>query len=116
MKLYRNNVGAFYHITRRVKVVDSLFADNRFSLDIDRADAVTIQDSHFVGQSVSYSSLETLTRIANLCRRPSVGIELHTWKNDPDEDGVTLENVNFTGFSNNPCLNSVPISIDPTAS
>lgn len=114
MKLYRNNVGAFYHITRRVKVVDSLFSDNRFSVDIDRADAVNIQDSHFVGLSESYNNLKSSLRVTNACRRPFVGIELHTWKNDPDEDGVTMENVSFTGFGDSPCLTSVPILIDQT--
>jgi hypothetical protein len=98
-------------------VIDGLFADNRLSLDIDRADVIKVQNTQFIGKSESFGNWQRAMRIPNACGRDNgavVGVELHTWKNDPADDGVVFDNVTFTGFSNNPCLTTVPISIDDT--
>ena len=46
-----------------------------------------------------------------------IGIELHTWKDDPYAKGITIEDVVFSGFfTAQQCKYSFPIAIDETVS
>jgi len=118
LKAYRNGgAGVFLHITRNVKIDGLLAADNKHvGVDIDRADAITISDSTIIGASDSYVELMNTQGVGGVCHQDRLhGIELHTWKHDPDERGATIiENVTFQGFDNNMvCPNgSIPLHLD----
>jgi hypothetical protein len=119
LKSYRNDeAGVFFHITRNIKVVGALVADNKnIGIDIDRADAITVCDSVVVGESASYSDLIDHQGAGLLCAFDTIyGIELHAWKYDHSDDGVTIKNVDFTGFIDNHCLDSLPFHIDNNVS
>ena len=118
LKSYRNDVaGVFLHITHNVKFVGLWTADNKnVGVDIDRSDAIIISNSTIIGASDGYVELMNAQKFDGACRLEGLrGIELHTWKNDPDETSPTIiENVVFQGFNHSTaCPNaSVPLHFD----
>ena len=118
LKAYRNDgAGVFLHITRNVNIVGLFAADNKhIGVDIDRADAIIVSNSTIIGASDNYVSLMDTQEVGKVCRDESLyGIELHTWKHNPDETEATIiENVVFEGFEHSPvCPNaSFPFHLD----
>jgi hypothetical protein len=124
LKVYRNaDTGVFFHITRNVLVKGGLLADNRVGIDVDRADDIRIRNTEIIGRSNVYEKLATDTgsgiSVPRFCTLESkaIGLQLHTWKDNPEEDGVTVMNVGFSGFANSICPeDTVPVSMDDTVS
>jgi hypothetical protein len=119
IKSYRNNgPGIFFHITRNIIVQNSLIADNKeIGIDIDRADAIKIINTEIVGQSNSYGAIVKTQDAKEVCNFGSVfGIDLHTWKNNADETGITVQNVRFSGFESNLCPRTLPFRFDDVVS
>jgi hypothetical protein len=115
IKSYRNaGAGLFFHISRNIIVRDAIIADNKeIGIDIDRADAIQIIDTLIVGESISYGYSVDNQDSGSVCHFDGVyGIDLHTWKNNPDEEGITLQRVRFRGYSDDICPNAVPFRFD----
>lgn len=120
LKVYRNaDTGLFLHITHNIDILDSFFFNNQIGIDIDRANNIRISSSRISAideyLNISMTEDEILKKKQRACKNQVVGIELHSWKDDTNNVGVTVENVAFSGFDHN-CGNSVPISIDETVS
>jgi hypothetical protein len=119
IKSYRNNgPGIFFHITRNIIVQNSLIADNKeIGIDIDRADAIKIVNTEIIGQSSSYTSIIKSQGAKPVCSFGSLfGIDLHTWKNNANDPGITIENVRFSGFENDLCQRTMPFRFDNVVS
>jgi len=119
IKSYRNDGAAvFLHRTRNVRLDRVLVADNKhIGIDIDRADAIIVSDTEIIGESEPYRDLFNHQDAKSLCLGENlVGIDLHTWKNDPDDKGISIENVNFHGYALPTCHRSVPIHLDNNVS
>ena len=113
-KAYRNTRGVFLHLSKNIRFVRGLFADNGSGLEIDRADNIDILHSKFVGVSQSFKDLMKRQQgVRNVCRQGHViGLEHHTWKNDPSIDGSFMINLRFTGFTDTGCNNAYAIHVD----
>lgn len=112
-KCYRNIYGMFIHVSRNIVVKGGLFADNMLGVDIDRDDAIRIEDTKVIGESDSYRSLMAAKRLdTKVCNNPHIGIELHTQLRAPRAMGIVIKNVEFTGFSHIPCSDAVPFLLD----
>lgn len=119
LKSYRNDgSGVFLHITRNVNIDKALVADNRnIGIDIDRSDSITLTDSEIDGETESFSNLIATQNVRPSCLVDSIyGIELHTWKNDPSDAGVTIKDILFYGFNDSHCPNSIPFHYDNNVS
>jgi hypothetical protein len=117
LKSYRNQKGLFIHFSKNIKVVGGIFADNREGLEIDRADNIDVQDATFIGVSQSYRDLMESQGVKNACRQGRVvGLEHHTWKNDPELDGSSVKNLTFTGFTETGCPVAQAIHVDDRVS
>ena len=115
LKAYRNSKDIFFHRTSNVTVVGGIFADSKVAIDIDRAEEVRVDGALIIGESESYRKLMESKRLDKfVCFSPHIGIELHTWKNDKNNENVVIENVRFTGFSHLPCNDSLPFQMDDT--
>lgn len=116
VKAYLNkNTGVFFHNSNNLKVTNSLFADNRISMDVDRADSVTIRRSTFIGQSDSFLKLLGERNIPNSCHRnngKTIGLQLHTARNDHGNNGATIKGVSFSKYDRHPCEESVAVHVD----
>ena len=109
LRVYLNaGTGLFLHRTKRINISQSIFADNDGpSIDIDRADAIRISNTSIIGVTGSSPCDADIDLV--------IGVELHTWKDDPYESGVTIEDVSFSGFvAAQHCKYSFPLSIDET--
>jgi hypothetical protein len=114
-RFYRNkNDGLFFHNSRNLAVEGGIFADHRESLDIDRAENITIRDLRIIGISDDYRVLMREQDADDICRTDSwmSGIELHSFTRDMDFDGATIENVTFSGFDGTRCLSSSAFEVD----
>ena len=100
-----------------VVVQGGIYADNKFGIDIDRAENIKVDGARVIGESESYRALIERARLSKfVCNAPHRGIELHTRKQDPENEGVLIENVDFSGFDHLPCADAVPFSMDDTVS
>lgn len=119
LKSYRNDgLGVFFHITRNIKVEGALVADNNnIGIAVNRADAITIRDSVIISESTLFGKLIENNYVSPICiSGRSQGIDLFTWKNDPSDAGVAIENVKFTGFVNSHCPDSLPFHMNNNVS
>lgn len=58
LKVYRNNAyGIFIHRCHNLRVDQSLFADNNFGIDLDRAEGIEVTNTRIIGMSPSYKAL-----------------------------------------------------------
>lgn len=113
LKSYLNSgSGLFLHRTKNIKITKGIFANNDgIAVDIDRADGITIENTSIIG--VGTDDLDPCSKKATSV----IGVELHSWKDDPFEDGIVFDYVSFSGFSNvQQCKYAYPISIDDTVS
>ena len=107
----------FFHRSSNIAVIGGIFADSKVAIDIDRAEDIRVVGALIIGESESYRKLMEFKRLDKLvCNSQHVGIELHTWKNDYDNENVVIENVRFSGFSHLPCNDSLPFLMDDTVS
>lgn len=94
-------------------VRDSLFADNNVGIDISRSQGITIIDTTFIGESASYLELAGRQNVQPVCRSNRlIGLDLHTWMNNIDLGGVTVENAVFSGFTDTQCAGPSSIWMD----
>ena len=115
LKVYRNTAtGLFLHLTHNIDVENSTFFGNQVGIDIDRADSIKIENTQIIG--LDEFSNQSSSFIQNLCRNQLIGVELHSWKDNENNLGVTLDSLNFSGFTDGSCLGSIPISVDSTVS
>ena len=105
LKAYRNDAsGIFIHRCHNIVLSDSLFADNNIGVDIDRAEGIEVHDTVIIGESESYLQLMARQAVGEVCRQRRLkGLDLHTWKLHKDEGGVSITNVDFSGFSDTAC-------------
>ena len=117
LKSYRNDgQGIFVHLSKNIKFDNVHVADNGFiGIDIDRADGITVMNSEIIGQSRSYTDFMDTQDAPDTCSKDrSYGIDLHSWKNFPDGERVTIEDVTFFGFNN--CPKAYPFHMDDDVS
>lgn len=114
MKAFRNNnVGLNLYKAQNLLIRDSLFADNNNGIAIARSEKITILDTTFIGESTSYLELAGRQNVQAVCRSNRVvGLNLQTWKNQINLDGVSIENAVFSGFSNTQCNGPSAIWMD----
>ena len=113
LKSYRNGgQGIFVHLSKNIKFNNVLVADNRYiGIDIDRAEGITVKNSRIIGLSRSYTDFMNTQDAGDSCGNDrSYGIDLHSWKNNPDYDKVTIEDVTFIGYKN--CPKAYPLHVD----
>ena len=105
LKAYRNDAsGIFVHKNYNIVIVNGLFADNNIGVDIDRAQGIAVSDTVIIGESASYRQLMARQPVGTVCSRGELkGLDLHTWKLDKEHGGVTITNVDFSGFSKAAC-------------
>jgi hypothetical protein len=109
LKSYRNKgQGVFFHLSRNIKFVQGLVADNAIGIDIDRAEGITVSKTQVIGQSQSFANLVATQDVSGSCE--SRGIDLHTWKHNSSNANVAIEDVTLFGFQN--CPKSYPFHID----
>jgi len=122
---YRNyQSGMFIHNSREIAVLGGVFADNRESLDIDRAEKTHVKDVKIVGYSPEYRKIVEAEQFGDVNgkRCPPhvklVGIDMHTYlRTDytaPYKDyGAQISNVDLSGFVNTGCgRGSYPLNFD----
>jgi hypothetical protein len=117
LKSYRNKgQGIFVHLSRNIKIERALVADNSvIGIDIDRAEGITVINSKVVIQSQSYTDLVVTQKAQTSCDRDRTrGIDLHTWKHNPFNSKVTIQDVTIFGFQN--CPNSFAFNLDSDVS
>ncbi len=96
-----------------VIVSNSIFADNDNSIDIDRADEITVENTVIIGESDSFKDLQARQNTESVCRQNRVmGIDLHTWKMFKEYGGATIRNVTLSGFTDTVCPNPSAIWFD----
>ena len=118
LKAYRNDAsGIFIHRCHNIVLSDSLFADNNIGVDIDRAEGIEVHDTVIIGESESYLQLMARQTVGKVCRQRKLkGLDLHTWKLHKEEGGVSITNVDFSGFSNTACDFPSAIHMDDNVS
>ena len=117
LKSYRNDgQGIFVHLSKNIKFDNVHVADNGFiGIDIDRADGITVMNSKVIGLSRSYTDFMDTQDAPDTCSMDrSYGIDLHSWKNFPNSDKVTIEDVAFFGY--NHCPKAYPFHVDDDVS
>jgi hypothetical protein len=115
LKAYRNINGVFFHLSQSLLLEGGLFADNQIGIVIDRSDDIRIDGASVTGESDSYHALMVAKRLDKfICNAPHIGMQLHTFLNNPDEKGEVIVNIVFSGFSHIPCSDAVPFTLDNT--
>jgi hypothetical protein len=118
VKAYLNrNTGMFLHNSYNIRVTDSLFADNLISMDIDQADSIKVHRTKFIGQSDSYRKVLMSRGLPNGCNDKnarSIGLQLHTSRDDREKEGSEFRALSFAEYSANSCEHSVPVHVDDT--
>lgn len=118
LKAYRNQgSGMFVHKVHNFQINGALVSDNAaIGIDVDRAEAIDIQDSVIIGKSNEYSNLMSRdSSIGEICNRNRViGIDMHTWRLRNEESGaIQVKNVEITNFSDIQCRDRWAVSMDP---
>lgn len=118
LKAYRNDAsGIFVHKVYNLLIVNGRFADNNIGVDLDRTEGVVIRDTVVVGESASYRTLMARQTVGPICRkRKLVGVDLHTWHLFMNHGGITIQNVNLSGFHNVTCKHPSTIHMDDMVS
>jgi hypothetical protein len=117
IKAYRNyHIGMYIHLVHNFELRGSLFADNTLAVDIDRAEAITVANTTIIGKSRSYRSLmnrdSNIREVCNTATDQIIGLDLHTWKMRKEAAGVTIKQVNMTGFGGIDCQGIAAIHMD----
>lgn len=118
LKAYRNQgSGMFVHKVHNFQINGALVADNAaIGIDVDRAEAIDIQDSEIIGKSNEYMDLMARdATVGEICSRNRViGIDMHTWRLRNEESGaIQVRNVDINGYSDIECRDRWAISMDP---
>jgi len=114
---YRNaGTGIFIHKVHKFELTGAVFADNDFSVDLDRAEAILVANTTIIGMSESYRALmgreENAEKICNSVRNKVIGIDLHSWRLRNVEGGFDILDVDINGFDGLDCGMAAPIHMD----
>jgi hypothetical protein len=124
MKIYRNNVGAYLHITSNVGLSNCYFADNALGIDLERtlSPPIRLNNITVIGESDTYRTIVRNQNLDNICsyqlKLPdyNIGIEIRTWKSEIGMTGSIWQNIQFRNFNHGSCKYVSPISMDYTVS
>jgi hypothetical protein len=112
LKSYRNSIGINIHACHKLRLTNSLFADNWQGIELERSEDIRVSDTIVIGESASYRSLMARQDVPPVCLRQKIyGLRLGTWQNK-NGPGYTISNVTFIGFNKAPCLKSSTITYD----
>jgi hypothetical protein len=122
MYAYRNSGPAILLInSQNVFIDNSHFADNRGNIDVHRSENVLINNTSIIGMSQELRRLESAQRglPSVLCpdRRTYVtGIEMHAFTRSRQGNGVSLENVVMSDFTDIKKCKEYAFKVDPEVS
>lgn len=83
-------------------------------MDLDRADEIEIDGTHVVGNTERFKDIVDVESGIFGGFEQLVGIQLHGFVLDPEDEGATISNVKFDGFGNALAPYTALIDIDPT--
>jgi len=114
---YRNyQAGVFIHNSRDMAVLGGVFADNRRSIDFDRAEKMELRNVDIIGYSDEYKKIVQTEQFKDTTgkRCPPhvklVGIDMHTFTRKDHtapwiDFGAQISNVSLSGFVDTGCEN-----------
>ena len=122
MKIYRNNVGVFFHISSNIQIQNSYFSDNALSIDIERtlSSPIRFLNITVIGESDVYRNNVRLKQLDDVCDKayglPSynIGIEVRAWRDRVGMAGSIWQDIEFSNFNHTTCSYVSPISMDYT--
>lgn len=117
LKSYRNaGTGIFIHKVHKFALTEAVFADNDFSIDLERAESINVTNTTIIGMSDSYLALmgreENTEKICNSVRNKVIGIDLQSWRLRNVEGGYDIRDVDIVGFHGLDCGAANPIHMD----
>ena len=106
-RCYKNRMeGIFVHQSHNLLFHGGVVADNAIQADFDRADQIMVEGMHVIGISNRYAEIATTQTNTPALPATVVGLELHSFAVDTTRSGASIENVQFSGFSNHPLVRS----------
>ena len=108
--------GVFVHNSRNLAFQGGVLADNRIQFDFDRgAENIRLQGTSLIGVTDQYKSVLDTQPEAPSHSDMVIGIELHGFAIDISNDGATIRDIEFSGFSDTLANHTALIEIDADA-
>jgi hypothetical protein len=115
-KFFRNHHLALrIHRARNIVLTGNKFSDNRYAIRIDRDEEIHVTDTTIVGYSDLFKDVVRRNRFAQAPCAQGISFQsTNPWKDKMDSElnGVILDKVRFSGFSNAVCSSSTAIELD----
>jgi hypothetical protein len=112
VKSYKNAIGINIHACHKIRLTNSLFADNYMGVDLERSENLTFSNSIIYGESPAYRLLMARQNVVKICLRNKLtGLQLGTWQNKFGP-GYFISNITFSGFKDASCTTSAVVGFD----
>jgi hypothetical protein len=124
LKLYRNSVGAYFHLSANVGLSNSFLSDNGINIDIEKtlSPPIRLTNVTIIGESNTFRNVVRNKKLGKVCNAQvklstfNIGIETRTWKGQIGGTGSIWQNVQFRNFNHTTCKYVSPISMDYSVS